>query len=31
LLFEGQLLVRVRDAEGYQLALELRDISVPFV
>jgi hypothetical protein len=28
LLLERSLLVRVRDAEGYQLAIEPRDISV---
>jgi hypothetical protein len=31
LLLEGQLLIRVRDAEGYQLAIEPRDISVPLL
>jgi hypothetical protein len=29
LLLEGQLLARARDAEHHQLALELREISVP--
>jgi hypothetical protein len=31
LLLERPLLVRVRDAEGYQLAVEPRDISVPLL
>jgi hypothetical protein len=29
LLLEGQLLARARDAEHHQLALELRELSVP--
>jgi hypothetical protein len=31
LLLERPLLVRVRDAEGYQLAVEPRDISIPLL
>jgi hypothetical protein len=31
LLLEGLLLIRVRDAEGYQLAVEPRDLSVPLI
>jgi hypothetical protein len=29
LLLEGQLLARARDTEHHQLALELRELSVP--
>jgi hypothetical protein len=31
LLLERPLLVRVRDTEGYQLAVEPRDISIPLL
>jgi hypothetical protein len=31
LLLEGPLLVRVRDAEGYQLPIEPRDLGVPLL
>jgi hypothetical protein len=31
LLLEGLLLVRTRDAESYQFALELRELSVPLL
>jgi hypothetical protein len=31
LLLERLLLVRVRDAEGYQLSVEPRDISIPLL
>jgi hypothetical protein len=31
LLLERPLLVRVRDAEGYQLAVEPRDINIPLL
>jgi hypothetical protein len=31
LLLERPLLVRVRDAEGYQLAVEPQDISIPLL
>jgi hypothetical protein len=31
LLLEGLLLIRTRDAESYQFALELREISVPLL
>jgi hypothetical protein len=31
LLLEGPLLVRVRDAEGYQLPVEPRDLGIPLL
>jgi hypothetical protein len=31
LLLEGSLLIRVRDAEGYQLPIEPRDLGVPLL
>jgi hypothetical protein len=31
LLLEGPLLIRVRDAEGYQLPVEPRDLGVPLL
>jgi hypothetical protein len=31
LLLEGPLLIRVRDAEGYQLPIEPRDLGVPLL